>query len=441
MAEVIFNYEGIYTTIKCYINDKMKDIIKEFLIKINKQQDNNKLCYLYNGKRIKYVLTFEEQANDLDRNRKKMNILVTRNDGSINEIKQIISKDIICPICEENTLMDIQNFKIKFHRCKYNHEKGNITLYDYEETQKIDLDRIKCHICNSNNKDNTHNNNEYYICNTCNKNICFLCKSNHDNKHKIIKYHDKNYICKKHNESFIKYCKTCNENICTMCENEHKEHVLFELGSMLIDKEELLKINEELKIVIDKYNNKIEKSDIFKNNINPGKEIYEKMINILNIYYKINNEIINNYNISNINYHILQNLTNLRNSNKNIIKELINIINNDKISDIYEFALDNFYNENGEKYIGDFKNGVKEGKGILYYDKDDENERSKYEGDFKNDKQEGKGTLYFKNGNKYEGDFKDSKSEGKGIMYYNNNDRYEGNYKNGKREGKGIMYL
>ena len=40
MAEVIFNYEGKITIIQCNINDKIKDIIDKFLIKIEKQGDN-----------------------------------------------------------------------------------------------------------------------------------------------------------------------------------------------------------------------------------------------------------------------------------------------------------------------------------------------------------------------------------------------------------------
>ena len=34
MAEIIFIYEGINTIIQCENNDKMKDIIDKFLIKI-----------------------------------------------------------------------------------------------------------------------------------------------------------------------------------------------------------------------------------------------------------------------------------------------------------------------------------------------------------------------------------------------------------------------
>ena len=38
MAEVIFNYEGINTIIQCEINEKMKDIIDRFLIKLEKKK-------------------------------------------------------------------------------------------------------------------------------------------------------------------------------------------------------------------------------------------------------------------------------------------------------------------------------------------------------------------------------------------------------------------
>ena len=37
MAEVKFTYEGMNTSIQCDINDKFKDIINKFLIKIDKK--------------------------------------------------------------------------------------------------------------------------------------------------------------------------------------------------------------------------------------------------------------------------------------------------------------------------------------------------------------------------------------------------------------------
>ena len=290
-----------------------------------------------------------------------MNILVTNNaQGKSNE-KKVISRDIICLECKENILIDIKNFKSNLHKCKNNHAINNILLNRFEETQKIDLSEIIFGICKQNNKGNAHNN-EFYICNTCNKNICPLCRSVHDKKHKVINYDDKNYICQKHNDSFTKYCKTCNINICIACENKHDGHDIFDFKNILIDEDDLLNVEKELKNSIDN----------FKMEINIIKEIFDKMINILDSYYKLNDDIINNYNINKRNYFKLQNLNYLKNNSEKLIQNLNNMINNDNISEIYKFALDNFYNENGEKYIGEIKNGLKDGKGILYYEKDNE---------------------------------------------------------------------
>lgn len=40
MVEVIFNYEGNNTIIQCDENEKLKEIINRFLIKINNSQNN-----------------------------------------------------------------------------------------------------------------------------------------------------------------------------------------------------------------------------------------------------------------------------------------------------------------------------------------------------------------------------------------------------------------
>ena len=134
MAEVIFNYEGINTIIQCDENEKIEEIIKKILIKINNSQNNN-LVYLYNGQKINNELTFKEQANELDKNRKKMYILAIIFEEEENNIKEVISKDIICPICKENSLIAIKDYKININGCKNNHQNENILLNLFEETQ------------------------------------------------------------------------------------------------------------------------------------------------------------------------------------------------------------------------------------------------------------------------------------------------------------------
>ena len=261
-------------------------------------------------------------------------------------------------------------------------------------------------------------NNKFYKCNNCKINLCRLCYSKHNKEHNIINYDSKDIICNIHKEVFISYCNECKINICLSCINNHKGHDCISFQNILpdIDKIKLNKVSENMEI-----------------------------------YYRIYNDILNNYENKNRNYELIKSINEI--NNINIIKDIKEINNDENINDkccnilnIYNKMINNKINEKKEKiykngkYIGSLKNGLREGKGIMYY-----NNGNRYEGNFKNDKMEGKGIYYFNNGNRYEGDFKNDKAEGKGIYYYNNGqwkgDRYEGDYKNDKREGKGIFYF
>ena len=89
---------------------------------------------------------------------------------------------------------------------------------------------------------------------------------------------------------------------------------------------------------------------------------------------------------------------------------------------------------NNWRYSGQVVNGLREGKGIMYW-----NDGDIYDGEFKNDKAEGKGIYYYPNGDRYEGDHRNYKKEGKGIYYYHNGDREMGDYYNGKPIGKHVV--
>ena len=64
-----------------------------------------------------------------------MNIIVNKSEDDDSQIKEIVSKDIICPEYKENVLIDINSFHINFHDCKNNHNINNISLNEYEKTQ------------------------------------------------------------------------------------------------------------------------------------------------------------------------------------------------------------------------------------------------------------------------------------------------------------------
>ena len=75
------------------------------------------------------------------------------------------------------------------------------------------------------------------------------------------------------------------------------------------------------------------------------------------------------------------------------------------------------------RYVGQVVNGLREGKGIEYY-----NDGDRYEGDFRNDKREGKGIHYFHNGDRMMGDYYNDKPIGKHVTLTRNGEVKINNY-------------
>jgi len=90
--------------------------------------------------------------------------------------------------------------------------------------------------------------------------------------------------------------------------------------------------------------------------------------------------------------------------------------------------------DNKYLYNGEWKDGLKHGKGELI------TEKIKYNGKFENDQFSGsKGILCDEKGNIYEGDFLNGKFEGYGHYKMSNGDNYIGEFKDGLFEGKGLL--
>ena len=83
---------------------------------------------------------------------------------------------------------------------------------------------------------------------------------------------------------------------------------------------------------------------------------------------------------------------------------------------------------NGDRYEGDFINGMFHGKGVFIWVKGD-----RYEGDFFLNKRTGKGIYLWASGESYEGDFVDGKLDGWGIYTWPDGSYYEGEFINNER--------
>ena len=88
----------------------------------------------------------------------------------------------------------------------------------------------------------------------------------------------------------------------------------------------------------------------------------------------------------------------------------------------------------GNKYVGDFKNGGFNGQGI--YTKSG---GGKYVGDFKNGSFNGQGTYTWPDGRKYVGQFKDNDLNGQGTFTDANGNEYVGGFKDGGFNGQGTF--
>lgn len=91
-----------------------------------------------------------------------------------------------------------------------------------------------------------------------------------------------------------------------------------------------------------------------------------------------------------------------------------------------------FLNSKGDKYVGDFVDSRKHGKGELT------TANIKYIGEFNNNKMDGKGKIKFlSEDHEYEGEFFNNQINGYGKFKWNNGDTYEGEMMSGKMHGMG----
>ena len=265
----------------------MSVIFSKFANKSN--LDINSLYFTYEGKLINKEKTLSELTKG-----NSIKILVTKindNNSSKMNISKIKYNLISCTICNENIIIRFNGYFISLSNCRNGHEIKNIKLNEFEERQKYDMELMICQNCEKTNKAETAFN-EFYKCLICDIYLCPFCKSAHDKTHNIINI-DKNFTCSIHNEPYSLYCETCRINICAKCYNEnHKNHQKLFFKDIMPDKDD---INNKLKQLKDSI-------ELFKKEIDKIISRLNKIVNNLEIFYKINEDILKNYKIKDRNY-------------------------------------------------------------------------------------------------------------------------------------------
>ena len=313
MVNIIFNFKEENAVLECQKEDKLKDICNNFVSKIGININN--LYFFYNGNPLNMELTYDEQVDSIDRNLNEMKILVHEKNKTI-DIKELKkSKEIICPKCNDYCRINIKDYKIKLYDCKNEHETNDILLDEYNNTQtKNNMDEPKIICGNCDIRKSYKHNNKFYKCLTCKLYLCSLCISLHNN-HIIIDNDKINYTCHIHNQLYNSYCNNCKRNICKLCQDQ-EDHELHEI----IYYQEIRPNDKEIKEQLYDFRQKLDK---FKCNIRDIMKLLNKVIDNMEIFYKINTDIVNSYEPEMGNYQLIQNM--------NVVKNIINIKDIDEV--------------------------------------------------------------------------------------------------------------
>ena len=166
--------------------ETIKDIKRGYLYK---SEPSYKFELFYNEYKLEDDMIIKDIITERDKIRNMMDIIVSK----ISEFDNIQIREVKCPKCYDNILLDILDYKFHLHDCKNGHSKSKILFNDFMKTQKNN-DYLYCYYCYRSSIFPT----SFYKCFSCKKNLCLSCKEKHDKKHEIMNLEEINSICNIH---------------------------------------------------------------------------------------------------------------------------------------------------------------------------------------------------------------------------------------------------
>ncbi|XP_067010368.2 MORN repeat-containing protein 3-like [Anabrus simplex] len=97
------------------------------------------------------------------------------------------------------------------------------------------------------------------------------------------------------------------------------------------------------------------------------------------------------------------------------------------------------YTHSGKLYEGDWERGYRHGYGILTIEQEDGNYATEYFGQWENGRKKGFGVGHYANGSYYEGNWYRGKRHGYGRQWFEDGSYYEGRWARDKFHGEGMM--
>ena len=185
MVSIEFSYNQGITSIQAKESEQFNEVIERYYQKAMIPKDS--VYFLVSGTLINPERTV---GSYMSGNLAGLKVLVNPIYNEI-ETKVQESKDIICPECKEPCRIKLDDYHIKLFECANGHEVNGIKIQEFNKTQEINVSSIKCDQCKIKNKGNSG---EFFYCSTCKKNLCLICKPNHDYNHIPMKF-DKKKLC------------------------------------------------------------------------------------------------------------------------------------------------------------------------------------------------------------------------------------------------------